>query len=103
MKAYIADIKKVAMAPGKVSKRSTYLRTTQEVANNIESQQDEKKHRHNQFQTSKAEKLFRTEKLQTLLIVYNTYSEAKSLKMLDIPQQLLAYTNKGRTQLFPRE
>lgn len=53
----------MAMTPGKVSKRSAYLRTTQEVANNSKSQQDGKKHGHNQFQKSSAEKPFRNEKL----------------------------------------
>lgn len=51
------------MTPGKVSKRSTYLRTTQEVANNRKSQQDGKKHGYNQFQKYKAGKPVRKEKL----------------------------------------
>lgn len=78
------------MTPGKVSKRSTCRRTTQEVANNSKSQQDGKKHGHNQFQKSKAEKPLRNEKLKTLLRVSSTRSEVESLKMLVIPQQLLA-------------
>lgn len=49
------------MTPGKVSKRSADLRATQEVANNSASQQDGKKHGHNQFQKSKAD--FKTKKL----------------------------------------
>lgn len=51
------------MTPGKVSKRSAYLRATQDVANNSKSQQDGKKHGHKQFQKSKAVKPFRNEKL----------------------------------------
>lgn len=53
----------MAMTPGKVSKRSPCLRTTQEVANNSQSQQDGKKHGHNLFQKPKAEKPFKIEKL----------------------------------------
>lgn len=78
------------MTPGKVSKRSARRGTTQEVANNSQSQQDGKKHGHNQCQKSKAEKPFRNEMLKTLLRVSSTCSEAESLKMLGIPQQLLA-------------
>lgn len=89
------------MTPGKVPKRSTRRGTTQDVANNSQSQQDGKKRGHNRFQKPRAENPFRNEQLQTLLRVSGTRSKAGSLNMLVSHHSGLPKLSKEEQNCFP--